>query len=100
MNLFQVIHALECGTGEVKEVLLEEINLMYECKTCFAVFRSVANLIAHKRTFCKGRYKDVHHIYRDKYHDGMPPPPPDLQVRQTQYTCTLYTKPVFPDSGD
>ena len=76
----QVIHALECGTGEVKEYLLEEINLMYECKTCFAVFRSVANLIAHKRTFCKERYKDVHHIYRDKYHDGTPPPPPDLQV--------------------
>ena len=76
----QVIHAMECGTGEVKEVLLEEINLMYECKTCFAVFRSLANLIAHKRTFCKGRYKDVHHIYRDKYHDGSPPPPPDLQT--------------------
>ena len=76
----QVIHALECGTGEVKEVLLEEINLMYECKVCFAVFRSLANLIAHKRTFCKGRYKDVHHIYRDKYHDGSPPPPPDLQT--------------------
>ena len=33
----QVIHALECGTGEVKEYLLEEINLMYECKTCFSL---------------------------------------------------------------
>jgi len=70
----QVIHALECGTGEVKEYLLDEINLMYECKTCFSVFRSLANLIAHKRTFCKSRYKDVHHIHRDKYNDGAPPP--------------------------
>ena len=70
----QVIHALECGTGEVKEYLLEEINLMYECKTCFSVFRSLANLIAHKRTFCKSKYKDVHHIHRDKYNDGAPPP--------------------------
>ena len=51
----QVIHALECGTGEVKEYLLEEINLMYECKTCFSVFRSIANLVAHKRTFCKSK---------------------------------------------
>jgi len=70
----QVIHALECGTGEVKQYLLDEVNLMYECKTCFSVFRSLANLIAHKRTFCKARYKDTHHVYRDKNLDGGPPP--------------------------
>ena len=62
----QVIHALECGTGEVKDYLLEEINLMYECKTCFSVFRSIANLVAHKRTFCKSKYQDLQHVYDDK----------------------------------
>ena len=62
----QVIHALECATGEVKEYLLEEINLMYECKTCFSVFRSIANLVAHKRTFCKSKYKDLHHVHSDQ----------------------------------
>ena len=66
----QVIHALECGTGEVKQYLLDEINLMYECKTCLSVFRSLANLISHKRTFCKHKYKDVHHVYHDKPHRG------------------------------
>ena len=60
--------------GEVKQYLLDEVNLMYECKTCFSVFRSLANLIAHKRTFCKARYKDTHHVYRDKNLDGGPPP--------------------------
>jgi len=73
----QVIHALECGTGEVKEYLLEEINLMYECKTCFSVFRSIANLVAHKRTFCKGKYQDLQHIYQDKGGGGGGP---DLQT--------------------
>ena len=62
----QVIHALECGTGEVKEYLLEEINLMYECKTCFSVFRSIANLVAHKRTFCKSKYASLQHVYHDR----------------------------------
>ena len=28
----QVIHALETATGDVKKFLLDEINLMYECK--------------------------------------------------------------------
>ena len=57
---------METGTGEVKNFLLNEINLMYECKTCFSVFRSIANLVAHKRTFCKGRYQGVLHLYQDK----------------------------------
>lgn len=62
----QVIHALETATGEVKKVLLDEINLMYECKICHSVFRSLANLISHKRTFCKAHYDDVQHMYLDK----------------------------------
>jgi len=62
----QLIHAMETGTGEVKNFLLNEINLMYECKVCFSVFRSIANLIAHKRTFCKGRYDAMLHLYQDK----------------------------------
>ena len=62
----QVIHALETATGDVKKVLLDEINLMYECKTCQSVFRSLANLISHKRTFCKAKYSEVLHMYQDK----------------------------------
>jgi len=62
----QVIHALETATGEVKKVLLDEINLMYECKICNSIFRSLANLIAHKKTFCKTKYNDVLHMYKDK----------------------------------
>jgi len=62
----QIIHAMESGTGEIKNYLLNEINLMYECKTCFSVFRSVANLVAHKRTFCKAKYDGLTHMYKDK----------------------------------
>ena len=76
----QVIHALECGTGEVKEYLLEEINLMYECKTCFSVFRSIANLVAHKRTFCKSKYASLHHVYDDQQDRGGSRAPSEVQT--------------------
>jgi len=62
----QMIHTMETGTGEVKNYLLNEINLMYECKTCFSVFRSIANLVSHKRTFCKAKYHGLIHLYQDK----------------------------------
>ena len=63
----QAIHALETGTGEVRNYLLNEINLIYECKVCHNMFRSLANLIAHKRSFCKQQYRQVKHVYEDLY---------------------------------
>jgi len=61
----QAIHALETGTLEVRSYLLNEVNLIYECKVCHNMFRSLVNLIAHKRSFCKQQYKKVTHIYED-----------------------------------
>ena len=46
--------------------MLNECNVIYECKVCFNMFRSIANLIAHKRSFCRSRCKNVRHIYSKK----------------------------------
>jgi len=62
----QAIHALETGTLEVRSYLLNEVNLIYECKVCHNMFRSLVNLIAHKRSFCKQQYKQVTHFYDDQ----------------------------------
>jgi len=40
----QAVHSLETGSLEVKRVLLNEANLIYECKVCLGMFRSIANL--------------------------------------------------------
>ncbi len=37
--------------------------MIYECKVCFNMFRSLANLIAHKRSFCRGRSKNIRHVF-------------------------------------
>ncbi|XP_023331337.1 zinc finger protein 800 [Eurytemora carolleeae] len=58
--------ALESATLEVKRYMLDEASIIYECKTCNNMFRSLGNLIAHKRTFCNSRYSQIKHIYSDK----------------------------------
>jgi hypothetical protein len=66
----QALHALEAGTPAVKAVLLNEVNLVYECRVCFNMFRSLANLVSHKARFCRQRYGDVRHEFADKKGDG------------------------------
>ncbi|XP_043471209.1 uncharacterized protein LOC122504260 [Leptopilina heterotoma] len=47
---------LETGTPEVKSLLSHEVNLLYECRICRSIFRSLVNLISHKRIFCRQKY--------------------------------------------
>merc|ERR1711872_190213 len=65
-GLRQAILALQSATLEVKRYMLDEACIIYECKTCHNMFRSLANLIAHKRSFCRNKYAEVDHIYTDK----------------------------------
>ncbi|XP_017044271.1 zinc finger protein 800 [Drosophila ficusphila] len=44
--------AYEDGTSEVRQLLSLECSLIYECKVCRNMFRSLANFISHKRIFC------------------------------------------------
>ncbi|EDV47955.1 zinc finger protein 800 [Drosophila erecta] len=44
--------AYEDGTSEVRQLLSQECSLIYECKVCRNMFRSLANFISHKRVFC------------------------------------------------
>jgi len=37
---------------QVRQLLSLECSLIYECKVCRNMFRSLANFISHKRVFC------------------------------------------------
>lgn len=39
-----------------------ECDLVYECKVCRNLFRSLANFISHKRVYCKEQYSDTKHV--------------------------------------
>nr|XP_012231929.1 PREDICTED: zinc finger protein 800 [Linepithema humile]XP_012231930.1 PREDICTED: zinc finger protein 800 [Linepithema humile]XP_012231931.1 PREDICTED: zinc finger protein 800 [Linepithema humile] len=55
-DLYQVSQLLKSGTDEVKSILSYECNIIYECRTCRSLFRSIINLISHKREYCKEKF--------------------------------------------
>lgn len=38
---------------------------MYECRTCRTIFRSLANFILHKRSYCLERFNPVQTLHQD-----------------------------------
>ncbi|XP_017892506.1 zinc finger protein 800 isoform X2 [Ceratina calcarata] len=64
-TLYRVTKLLESGSDEVKAILSYECDLMYECRICRSIFRSLINLISHKRVYCKEKFD----ITRHKFHD-------------------------------
>ncbi|KAK9884422.1 hypothetical protein WA026_007269 [Henosepilachna vigintioctopunctata] len=55
----QVLSLFETATSEVKHYLTFECDLMYECRLCRTIFRSLANFILHKRKYCREKYTPV-----------------------------------------
>lgn len=59
---FQEIEDSELFTKEVKRIVLEECNIIYECKECNNLFRSLANLVKHKRSYCVDQNSERTHL--------------------------------------
>lgn len=55
-DLYQVSKLLQNGTEEVKSILSYECNVIYECRTCGSLFRSIINLLSHKRAYCTEKF--------------------------------------------
>ncbi|KAL3276754.1 hypothetical protein HHI36_012124 [Cryptolaemus montrouzieri] len=58
-GLKQVLTLFETATFEVKNYLAYECDLMYECRICRTIFRSLANFILHKRKYCREKYSPL-----------------------------------------
>lgn len=56
----------ELFTEEIRKVVLEECNIIYECKGCNNLFRSLANLVKHKRTYCTDHHRERNNIEINK----------------------------------
>ncbi|XP_066138352.1 uncharacterized protein [Euwallacea fornicatus] len=48
----QTVTIWESATQEVKDLLMYECDIMFECKICRTIFRSLANFLLHKREYC------------------------------------------------
>ncbi|KAK0044915.1 microtubule-associated protein futsch [Biomphalaria pfeifferi] len=57
----QVLKSVHYGSPELRCLLLDECDLIFECKVCRALFRDVPNFISHKRVYCtKSSLEDRH----------------------------------------
>ena len=48
----QLVRSVHSGTSEIRHLLLNECDIVYECKLCRSLFRGLPNFIAHKRVYC------------------------------------------------
>lgn len=55
-SLKQVAQLLDKGSDEVRAILTYECDVVYECRICRSLFRSLANFISHKRVYCPEKY--------------------------------------------
>ncbi|XP_063705080.1 zinc finger protein 800 [Culicoides brevitarsis] len=55
--------AYDSGTDEIRKLLSNECDLIYECKVCRNVFRSLVNFISHKRVYCQTTFKSNQHFH-------------------------------------
>ncbi|XP_053983949.1 LOW QUALITY PROTEIN: zinc finger protein 800 [Hylaeus volcanicus] len=55
-TLYRASKVLENGSDEVRSILAYECDLVYECRICRSLFRSLVNFISHKRIYCKEKF--------------------------------------------
>ncbi|XP_034941150.1 zinc finger protein 800 [Chelonus insularis] len=55
-SLRQVTKLFETGSEEIKCILTYECDVIYECKICRSLFRSLLNFISHKRVYCPEKF--------------------------------------------
>ena len=54
----QIMNGIHYGSDEVRNLLLEECDVILECKVCRNFFRSLPNFVAHKRVYCTNLYEE------------------------------------------
>ncbi|XP_076298711.1 zinc finger protein 800 isoform X2 [Lasioglossum baleicum] len=88
-SLYCLTRVLENGSDEVKSILAYECDLVYECRICRSLFRSLVNLISHKRIYCKEKFDVTFCRRSSENHDSVLTSQPNIQIPETklQETC-------------
>ncbi|KAJ3640783.1 hypothetical protein Zmor_027325 [Zophobas morio] len=60
-GLKQLVALFQTATPEVQEYITFECDVLYECRFCKTIFRSLANFILHKRNYCRNKWHGGDH---------------------------------------
>ncbi|CAI9728823.1 finger 800-like [Octopus vulgaris] len=55
----QLVNCIYYGTTEVRQYILNESDVIIECKACRNLFRALPNFVAHKRIYCMDSHLNV-----------------------------------------
>lgn len=55
--------AYEDGTEELRKLLTNECDILYECRVCRNIFRSLTNFISHKRVYCRKLFNAAQYFH-------------------------------------
>ncbi|XP_064652476.1 uncharacterized protein LOC135503083 [Lineus longissimus] len=80
-SLDDYVNVMSIGTPEIKRIISEECDVILECKVCQSLFRSLPNLVSHKRVYCKTKFAGY-----------MPPVPSHITEDET-----VVLEPTDPD---
>nr|XP_029711167.1 uncharacterized protein LOC109421992 [Aedes albopictus]XP_029711168.1 uncharacterized protein LOC109421992 [Aedes albopictus]XP_029711169.1 uncharacterized protein LOC109421992 [Aedes albopictus]XP_029711170.1 uncharacterized protein LOC109421992 [Aedes albopictus] len=59
----EAFKAYEAGTEEIRKLLSSECDVLYECRVCRNIFRSLTNFISHKRVYCRKLFNAAQHFH-------------------------------------
>lgn len=48
---------------QIRKLLANECDIIYECRACRNIFRSLVNFISHKRIYCKANFNATHDFH-------------------------------------
>ncbi|XP_071116618.1 uncharacterized protein [Haliotis cracherodii] len=82
----QILNSVHYGSPEVRCLLLDECDIILECRVCRGLFRALPNFVAHKRVYCKQAYIMTHQSMFDSL------PEDDVVVVQPTAPEDMHTK--------
>lgn len=62
-----IVKMYQTCTSELKQLLDNEVEIVYECKVCRNLFRSMANIISHKRVYCRQQYSEACYSFNKRH---------------------------------
>lgn len=68
-NISQLLDVVNKATPEVISLVNRECSIIFECKICKNLFRSLANFLSHKRGYCKGTVNEFKEFRSDVPHE-------------------------------
>lgn len=96
----QIVQCMSVGSREVKDVLLNECSVLFECKVCRSLFRSLANLLAHKRVYCTQHLCEAMPLCALSAPSQHAEPTTDLQLTPIPGTANAVYQRVASDQPD